>query len=102
MRAPSPGKAHRAQAWWFLRWVDELKVRGGVVLGLWFFGTVDLAVDQRVSHRLEDGDLGPLGLAPHLTFKRVVVHHLLRKRHVKGYNTELPCYRLQRRAEAVT
>ena len=62
---------------WFLRWVDELKVRG-VVLGLWFFGTVDLAVDQRVSHRLEDGDRGPLGLAPHLTFKRVVVHHLLR------------------------
>jgi hypothetical protein len=40
-----------------------------------FLSAVDLSVDQRIAHRLEDGHRGPL--APDLTLKRIVIYHFL-------------------------
>ena len=60
-----------------LRGMYELQVRAAVLLCFGFFSTVDLPIHQRVSHRLEDRHLGPLGLAPNLTLERVVIYDFL-------------------------
>lgn len=56
----------------------ELQVRA-VLVGLAVFGAVDLAVHQRVTQRLDNGHLGPLGLTARLALEGVVVHNLLRR-----------------------
>lgn len=60
----------------YLRRVYEFQVRV-FLFSFLLFSTVDLPVHQWVSHRLEDRHFGPLGLAPNLTLKCVVIYNFL-------------------------